>query len=677
MKKRRFDIPWIPGHRAFGPARNDSIKSAGTQNRKKTAQVTLTVVTLRQGTATFLFRSNRIRIQFFSWTAWSSDIRIKGMVCGERKFRAGLVICLSVLALALLSAPSRAQDFWAREAGVSPQAVEDAISRCMVYLNSRPDQAGGELSACYRYSDGGAEALLALAELEAGVKPESGELAKLIEKVLKQNSNRVFARSVRTVLLSKLYERTSDKKMLEKIQAEVDWLVRHQLASGGWGDPAGPGNTNDTAEALRALQAAAGVGATVQLGVWQKVGGFLKKVQNPDGGFGFYPRGAQPVRLRGASNGSATAAGASALAVLMNVKKDQYSTGDERNRQRALAWLDRHYQLDQVPAWYWGDSPLYGYLFDLACATGKPMRLGGRDVDVEIANLLQARQRRSGAWLGEALAEDDIVSSAWAILTLRKIRPAAETLPRLAEKSPPPVVFVPGRSRKPDSARPVKFLVIGRVAVPEGSIDFAKIADGLSDALNKAINIGVQYQDVYPDDIQADSVPRDVSLLWLTGERPGDFAAVSAAKIKNFLKSGGVLLVDSATGAQREFDSARKALTEAFGLGSLEPIPTGDPLVQGNFGVGLGCDLTSVKYNPAAIRFLSQGQGNTQGPPMLWAIRKRGKIMVVLSRLALAGPAEGKNSARIPGYVPIDARRIALNVLLYANSTNWRLVTGK
>ena len=593
------------------------------------------------------------------------------MIPSKLRFRAFVFVGAVVLMAGGFCAPTFGQGVWGPDSGISKETLEDIISRGMIYFNIKTAQAGPELSKCYRYSAGGAEALVALAELEAGVVPNEAELAKLIDKVAKQNSGRVFARATRTAMLVKLYQLTSDRKLAPRIQADVDWLVGRQLSSGGWGESTALGNTNDTADVLRVLMSAAQVGAKVRPDVWGKAGRFLRQAQNADGGFGYFSRDAKQLREHGASNGAATAAGAAAWAVLMKVGK--LSPEDAKRRQGALAWLDRNYQIEDVPAWQLGAQPLYAYLYDLACATGQPMRLGGRDVDVQIFNLLQARQRRSGAWLGQAPAEDDIVSSAWATLILRKIQPAQT--PSGPVTQPTTGVLGQGNQEITKSAKPERFVVIGRIAVPESSIDFDKIAAGLSDALNKAITIGVRYKDIYLNDIKFASVSGDVSMLWLTGERPDDFETLQPRKIINFVNGGGVLLVDSSTGDQRVFESARRKLAAIFGARSLERIPTGDPLLRGNFGVGLGCDITAVQYNPAAADLLKETDGKN-GPPLLWAVRRNDKIIVVLSRFALARPAEGKSSPNIPGYTQADAQRIALNVLLYANSQKWRL-TGK
>ncbi len=597
-----------------------------------------------------------------------------GMICSDVKFRYCFLVSLIALALA---GPGGAQDFWADSPGLSPKAINEAIARSMVYISTKSPQAGAGLSECYRYTGGGAEALLVLAQLEAGEDPSRPELAKAIDEILKRKSNRVFSRAIRTALLCELVRNSLtsvalQKTLPEKLQTDVDWLVRHQLPGGGWGEPAGPGNTNDTAEVLRALQAASDLGAKINPDAWKQARLFLQKVQNSDGGFGYFPQGAKPARLRRASNGSATAAGASALKVLLNHLN--YSGKDEKKLQRALAWLDRNYSIEHVPAWNLGAEPLYSYLYDLACATGQPMRLGGRDVDVEISTFMLAQQQRNGAWPGQLPTEDNIVSSAWAIRTLRRIQPAPNQH-RHANNNTQQVISVPGDSRLLASSKPERFLVIGGVALPGGNTDFASISAKLSDALAKAISIGVRHQDFYPNDTQGERIPRGLSMLWLTGKTPEDFQAITSDRIRAFVQTGGILLIDSVNGNQSDFDAARANLVKIFGQDAIKPITTDDPLITGNFGPGLGSNLNPLEYNTSALKHLGIDKTKPQGPPLLWAVREQGRIVVVLSRLALAGPAGGDISPQNPGYIPSDARRIVLNVLLYANSGRWRVVS--
>jgi len=571
------------------------------------------------------------------------------------------------------------------EQAVPRKAIRRAVSRGLGYLDS---QRGRWQSRCYRYAGGGAEALVALAYLQAGVGPGDSRVASAIGKISLQtprNGQGIFAVAERVILLARVLHRRADThnrgQLLGKVQADVNWLAGQQLASGGWGSEAGAkvANTNDTAQVLRAMQAARQLGAKVSQKLYARARGFLKRAQNSDGGFGYHPRGGRPRRLRGTSNGPASAAGALAWAILAS-QKNQAKPGDGQGYERALNWLARHSSLAKPAEWYWGDEPKYAYLFDLLVATGLGRKLAGKRLDVELARLLMQEQLPSGAWDGN-LAEDKIVSTAWAVRTLGRIlagpagpvssaaKPSQAGAGGQDNASVPdgPVIFSPGKF-KPD-----RFLVIGRLVGQGGGVadNFARACEKLSDALAGGVSIGAGYRSiVYPAKNKA--IPPDVSLVWLTTREPGDVArALSGDALDEYISRGGVVMIDSASGDWANFQAAKAWLGKKFGSDALGRLGPDSPLMTGQFAQGLGNDITSVGYNADLAAML----GASTGRPRLWVVYRSGRVAVVLSRFALAGPATGAAAGqrKIHGYKPIDARRIVINILIYANAGQWKL----
>ncbi|MFJ4329198.1 prenyltransferase/squalene oxidase repeat-containing protein [Streptomyces tricolor] len=96
--------------------------------------------------------------------------------------------------------------------------------------------------------------------------------------------------------------------------AAVDWLTGQQCADGSFAafraEPAGPcddkvkADTNSTAAAVQALAATGGHGGAVDKAV-----GWLKSVQNKDGGWGYYPGGPSDTNSTSVVIGALTAAG--------------------------------------------------------------------------------------------------------------------------------------------------------------------------------------------------------------------------------------------------------------------------------------------------------------------------------------------------------------------------------
>jgi hypothetical protein len=141
-------------------------------------------------------------------------------------------------------------------------------------------------------------------------------------------------------------------------------LEAWQQTSGGWGYGPGHSHTEShptfadlghTQLAIAALRRASHAGIPVAEGVFQDAAEFTLTCKNADGGFGLTPVAAEgELRSRGASHGSATAAG---LAVLMT---DLDLRDDSDNLDAALQgvkWLAANYDSDGDDNWHWADSP--------------------------------------------------------------------------------------------------------------------------------------------------------------------------------------------------------------------------------------------------------------------------------------------------------------------------------
>jgi hypothetical protein len=316
----------------------------------------------------------------------------------------------------------------AQEPPLSDKHLDDAIFRGVKFLLD----GGADGSLSERQRDGGAEALAVSAAIRAGVPVKQPKLAAVLKRLKAQKSDRVYARAMRVLVCSRLGGDFS-----EILAKDAAWLIRRQDKTGGWGPEAWQTpNIVETALVMRALNEAAHAGVTIPEKVWTPAREFLRKAQNADGGFGYHLPGAKPVRMRGLSHGIATAAGAAALGVLMDRQTAESQLGRTREDiataahpadlaayGQAIIWLTRRYNLDSIPNWYWGDPPIYTYLYSLcqACRTVFPMRLGAHDLDVELPMALLKRQQPDGGF-GESLAEDRLVATAYAVLELQMAR---------------------------------------------------------------------------------------------------------------------------------------------------------------------------------------------------------------------------------------------------------------
>ncbi len=198
----------------------------------------------------------------------------------------------------------------------------------------------------------------------------------------------------------------------------------------------------------------------------------------------------------------------------------------------------------------------------------------------------------------------------------------------------------------------------------DGDYDVCPLAvSRLSDALRRSLSIGLK--ELPAVDVSGPIDPA-VRLLWLTGNVPPQLSAAQQANLRKYLEEGGTLLIDPATGRADFRQAASQLLAEMFGPERLQALPRTSPLITGDFAGGIGADASRARllHPPPAS---SASQSATQpGGPALAAVYIAGRIAVVLSGYGLTCSIEGTPCCENVGYDTENARRLALNVILYA-----------
>jgi squalene-hopene/tetraprenyl-beta-curcumene cyclase len=218
----------------------------------------------------------------------------------------------------------------------------------------------------------------------------------------------------------------------QQLAETLGWQPAHP-AYGAWGmggplrRPPEPGHLDIsmTRHVLEGLQAA---GVAADDDVFSRAALFLRRCQNPDGGFFFSTvvvdaNKAGPSGEGFRSYGTATADGVLSL-LAMGVPPPDLRV------KRAVAWMTAHHRTDGVPGFpgntteNWGEGMLYYYLAGSARVFHRLAILeapAGRDWRKGMAEELLGRQRPGGEWVNASflMKEDDpLIATRFALSAL-------------------------------------------------------------------------------------------------------------------------------------------------------------------------------------------------------------------------------------------------------------------
>ncbi len=149
-------------------------------------------------------------------------------------------------------------------------------------------------------------------------------------------------------------------------------------------------------------------------------------------------------------------------------------------------------------------------------------------------------------------------------------------------------------------------------------------------------------------------------VLYMTGHDDFTFTAMEIARLRQYLKAGGVLFADACCG-RSSFDKAfRRELAKVLPGSKLQPLPPDHQLFR------MAADTSRVNPTPflAAKR---SGEGKAAlTRPEFEAISMGGSLAVIYSPIGIGCGWEDEACPYCLGYAPLSARNLGLNVLAYA-----------
>ncbi len=154
------------------------------------------------------------------------------------------------------------------------------------------------------------------------------------------------------------------------------------------------------------------------------------------------------------------------------------------------------------------------------------------------------------------------------------------------------------------------------------------------------------------------------SLLFMHGQQRFRLPPQEIKRIRQYLEQGGVLFADACCGAEDFDKSFRQLMDEMFPEQKFERIPVAHEL----FSSDVAFDVRRVRRRGPANA--TPGAGLTSSvqaaEPYLEGILIDGRYAVIYSKYDISCALEQQSSGACLGYIPEDAVRLAINVVVYA-----------
>jgi len=182
-----------------------------------------------------------------------------------------------------------------------------------------------------------------------------------------------------------------------------------------------------------------------------------------------------------------------------------------------------------------------------------------------------------------------------------------------------------------------------------------KVFDRLKAALSQkaAVTLAVDETGIEPANLG------DCEIGYLTGAGEIKMADAQKQALKAYAAKGGFLWVEAAGGAI-EFNAQFRKLAEELGW-QVKLIPQTDPVITGRLPTGAGYSLISgVKFR-RALRVQRLGRPNAE----LYGLYAGTKMVGVYSAFDVMFGLAGYDAYACLGYLPADARAVAINIVLY------------
>ncbi len=153
-------------------------------------------------------------------------------------------------------------------------------------------------------------------------------------------------------------------------------------------------------------------------------------------------------------------------------------------------------------------------------------------------------------------------------------------------------------------------------------------------------------------------------ILYMHGRHEFSMSQKEKKRLREYLDQGGVLFSDSCCGAKKYDKAFRQLMKEIYPNKKFKRIPANHEM----FTKKIGYDIRKVKRRAPEISSRKTAL-NTRVKvvePYLEGIETNGRFAVIYSKYDISCALERQASVACAGYIPKDATRIAINIILYA-----------
>jgi len=158
---------------------------------------------------------------------------------------------------------------------------------------------------------------------------------------------------------------------------------------------------------------------------------------------------------------------------------------------------------------------------------------------------------------------------------------------------------------------------------------------------------------------------RRYDLLWLTASRRFDLTDAQIKALREYVDRGGMLFANVIGGAKKPRRRLRDVFDRLFSVGEISrslPAPN-SPLMTGVCGDFRGPNLAKIKVK----RTLAWRNASLKSPGLNFRVYKKGeRIVAVFAPYGVHDTLDGHAGHGAMSYLPVPARAIAANIILYA-----------